>query len=61
MNKGFTFQQLGIILLSLVILIALIIVFLTQKDQISTALSTIFGSGEKAAKGLEEVANQILP
>jgi len=60
MRKGFTFQQIAMILLALIILIALIVVVMIQKDQIAETLSNIFGAGETATEGLNDAVGELL-
>ena len=60
MKKGFTFQQVAIILLALIILIALIVIIITQKDQIVEALNNLFGASQTATSHLGDALGDIL-
>lgn len=60
MKKGFTFQQLALILLSMIILIALILIVIMQKDQITEALMNLFGAGAKVTENLGNTVEEIL-
>ena len=60
MKKGFTFQQIALILLGLIILIGLLLIILTQKDKIAKVINDIFGAGEQATQGIGEAVDQVL-
>lgn len=53
-NRGFTFEQIALIILALLIFMGLLIVFLTQRDKVAESLQGIFGGGQKAVDALNE-------
>ena len=60
MKKAFTFQQLALILLALVILVGLLLIVILQKDQITEAITNIFGAGASATDNLENQIDGLL-
>jgi hypothetical protein len=60
MKKGFTFQQIALIMLGLIILIGLLLIILTQKDKIAKVVNDLFGAGEQATEGIGDAVDQVL-
>jgi Na+/alanine symporter len=58
-KEAFTFSQIALIILALIILIGLIIVIVMQKDHIVSVINDIFSAGEDATQGFEEVVEEL--
>ena len=59
MKKGFTFQQVALILLGLIIIVGLILIVIFQKDQIVEALSNLFGASTNATDNLGNMVGNL--
>ncbi|PIO00164.1 hypothetical protein COT72_03310 [archaeon CG10_big_fil_rev_8_21_14_0_10_43_11] len=55
-KKGFTFSQIAAILLVIFVLLALILLFITQRDQIGAMLERMIGIGNSS---LNEAESQL--
>ena len=57
--RGFTFEQIAVILLAILILVVLIMIVIMQKDQITESLVKIFGTGKKATDQLDQTIESL--